>query len=99
MRQIRGVVGDRGLFLVCEPTSPDSEDRQAWLRRYELLNQPLWSALIAEEWEAMITHVRAADFPETTSRWHLLGREAGFSKVRELFVAPDNLHRMYCFQA
>ena len=26
------------------------------------------------------------------------GREAGFTRVRQLFVAPSNLFRMYCFQ-
>jgi SAM-dependent methyltransferase len=99
MREIRGVVGDGGVFLMCEPASPDDEDRSAWLRRYERLNQPLWTALTPEEWDAVMTHVRAADFPETSSRWHALGREAGFSEVREVFVAPDDLHRMYCLRA
>ena len=64
MREIRGVVGDDGVFLMCEPASPDDEDRSAWLRRYERLNQPLWTALTPEEWDAVMTHVRAADFPE-----------------------------------
>jgi hypothetical protein len=79
---------------MCQPASPDGEDRVAWLRRYELLNQPLWNALTPQEWDAVMTHVRSADFPETSSRWHSLGREAGFSEVREVFVAPDDLHRM-----
>jgi SAM-dependent methyltransferase len=99
MREIRAVVSDGGLFLMCEPASPDDEDRDAWLRRYERLNQPLWTALTPEEWDAVMTHVRAADFPETSSRWHVLGREAGFSEVREVFVAPDDLHRMYFLRA
>ena len=99
MRQIRGVVGDGGLFLMCEPASPDDEDRSAWLHRYERLNQPLWTALRPEEWDAVMTHVRAADFPETSSRWYALGREAGFSEVREVFAGPDDLHRMYCLRA
>jgi ubiquinone/menaquinone biosynthesis C-methylase UbiE len=99
MRAIRAVVGDHGLFLMCEPASPDGEDRGAWLRRYELLNQPLWKALTPQEWDAVMTHVRSADFPETSSRWHELGREAGFSEVQEVFVAPDDLHRMYCLSA
>jgi hypothetical protein len=47
----------------------------------------------------MRDHVRAYDFPETSSRWHSLGREAGFAQVRELFVAPTDFFRMYCFQA
>jgi SAM-dependent methyltransferase len=99
MREIRDVVGDRGLFLIYENASPDREDRDAWLLRWERQNQPLWTALTSEEYEAMRAHVRANDFPETTSRWHSLGREAGFTQVRELFVAPTDLFRMYCFQA
>ena len=47
----------------------------------------------------MRADVRANDFPETTSRWHSLGREAGFGGVRELFVAPTDHFRMYCFSA
>jgi hypothetical protein len=51
-----------------------------------------------EKYQAMSAHVRANDFPETTSRWHSLGYEAGFGKVRELFVSPTDLLGMYCFE-
>jgi ubiquinone/menaquinone biosynthesis C-methylase UbiE len=71
LREIRDVVGDRGMFLICELASPTAgEDRGAWLSCYERLNQPLWSVLNSKEWEAMAAHVRAADFPEANSRWH-----------------------------
>jgi ubiquinone/menaquinone biosynthesis C-methylase UbiE len=99
MREVRSVVGDRGQFLIYETASPDGEDRDAWLLRWVRLNQPLWTALTLEEYEGMWDHVRAYDFPETTSRWHSLGREAGFGRVRELFVAPTDFFRMYCFQS
>jgi SAM-dependent methyltransferase len=99
MREIRSVVGDRGLFLIYENASPDFEDRDGWLLRWECQNRPLWTALTPEEYETMAAHVRFNDFPEATSRWHSLGREAGFGRVRELFVAPTDLFRMYCFQA
>jgi ubiquinone/menaquinone biosynthesis C-methylase UbiE len=99
MREVRSVVGDRGLFLIYDTASPDGEDREAWLLRWERQNQPLWTALTPEEYQGMRDHVRAYDFPETTSRWHSLGREAGFGRVRELFVAPTDFFRMYCFQA
>jgi hypothetical protein len=99
MCEIRGIVGDTGLFLIYENASPDGEDRDAWLRRWERQNQPLWTALTVKEYEAMAAHVRAYDFPETTSQWQSLGREAGFGRVRELFVSPTDLFRMYCFQA
>lgn len=45
-------MGDRGLLPICEPASPDGEDSSAWLRRYRRVNQPFWSALTSEEWEA-----------------------------------------------
>jgi ubiquinone/menaquinone biosynthesis C-methylase UbiE len=98
MREIRGVVGDRGLFLIYENASPDGEDRDAWLRRWDR-QKPSWTALTPKEWDTAAAHVRAADFPEMTSRWHSLGHEAGFGEVRELFVAPTDLLRMYCFKA
>jgi len=40
MCEIRGIVGDTGLFLIYENASPDGEDRDAWLRRWERQNQP-----------------------------------------------------------
>jgi SAM-dependent methyltransferase len=98
MREIRDIVGSHGLFLVYEDASPDGEDRDAWLRRWDR-QKPSWTALTLEEWDAITAHVHTADFPETTSGWYSLGREAGFSQVRQLFVAPSNLFRMYCFQA
>jgi SAM-dependent methyltransferase len=97
MRKIRSILGDRGLFLIYENASPDSENRDAWLSRWSR-NQPLWTALRPEEYEAATVHVHANDFPETNSSWQSLGYEAGFSRVRQLFVAPSNLFRMYCFQ-
>ena len=71
MREIRGIVGDHGLFLIYENAASDGEDRDAWLLRRERQHRLLWTALEPEEYEAMAAHVRANDFPETTSRWHL----------------------------
>ena len=59
MREVRSVVGDRGLFLIYDTASPDGEDREAWLLRWERQNQPLWTALTPEEYEEMRDHVRA----------------------------------------
>ena len=98
MRQMRRIVGDHGLFLIYEDASPDGEDRDAWLRRWDL-QKPSWTAFTAEEWDAVTAHVHAADFPETASQWNSLGYEAGFGKIRELFVSPTDLFRMYCFEA
>jgi hypothetical protein len=49
------------------------------------------------------THSRHASMlptiPETASRWHELGHEAGFSNVQEAFASPTDLFRMYTFRA
>ena len=97
MRDVRRIIGGQGVFAVYENASPDGEDREQWHRRWDL--QKLhWTAYTREEWDAITAHVHASDIPETTSRWHELGHEAGFSNVREVFTAPSNLFRMYVFR-
>jgi SAM-dependent methyltransferase len=96
MRAIRGIVGDRGLLLIYEPSTPDGEARADWMRRWDA-QQTSWTAYTPADWETMSAHVHAADFPETASQWHELGRTAGFATTRELFVAPSNMFRMYLF--
>ena len=98
MRAIRGIVGERGLLLIYEPASPDGEDRAGWMRRWDQ-QQPAWTAYPPAAWDTFVAHVHAADFPETVSRWHELGRDAGFGTVQEVFVAPSDLLRMYRFGA
>lgn len=98
MCAIRGLLSERGLLLIYEPTSPDGEDRAGWMRRWDN-QQPAWTAYTPAAWDTFVAHVHAADFPETASRWHELGRDAGFGTVREVFVAPSDLLRMYRFGA
>jgi Methyltransferase domain len=97
MRAIRRIVGRNGMFLIWEPTSLDREDRAGWLDRFEQ-SRRLWPELDSEEWDAMVAHARAADFPETALRWQGLAKEAGFANAHELFVAPPKLSRIYCFR-
>jgi ubiquinone/menaquinone biosynthesis C-methylase UbiE len=97
MREIRRIVGDRGLFLAYENASPDSEGRTGWLRRWDA-QEPHWTAHSGEEWQTVKAHVHAYDFPETSERWNALGREAGFEEVAEIFVSPTDLFRMYLFR-
>ena len=98
MREIRRILGKDGLLLIYENTSPDGEDREGWLRRWDL-QKPVWIAYDEAEWAAMAAHVHAADFPETEAGWRDLGRKGGFSAVREIFSAPSDLFRLYCFTA
>ena len=96
MRTIRNALAPGGLFLIYENTNPDGEDRENWLRRWDL-QKPFWTAYSEDEWNAMAAHVHAADYPETDATWHTLGREAGFHSVREVFAAPTDLFRLYGF--
>ena len=97
MRQVRRIIGDGGLFLAYENASPDGEDRTAWLRRWAD-EEYRCTAYSADEWRTMADHVVAHDFPETSTNWRDLGRDAGFRDVREVFIAPTNLYRMYLFR-
>lgn len=99
MRDVRRLLGDRGLFLLWEPTRFDGEDRATWLERFEARCRPWLGALTAEEWSAMADHVRTADFPETVSAWLGMGLKAGFGEGRELLQAPYDLARLYSFRA
>ena len=98
MRAARRLIGANGVLLVYENASPDGEDREAWLQRWDLQERD-WTGLTPEEWRRMTTHVRTHDFAETVSRWRELGREAGFGDVHELFVAPTDLFRLFSFRA
>jgi hypothetical protein len=79
-------------------TYPCEEDREGWLRRWDA-QQPSWTAYSPEEWETITAHVHAADYPETVSRWRSLAEEAGFTDVREVYVAPSDLLRLYWMPA
>jgi hypothetical protein len=46
-----------------------------------------------------VDHGRAADYPEPAAKWHSLGLEAGFTKAEDVFVAPTDLARAYCYRA
>jgi hypothetical protein len=43
-------------------------------------------------------HVRGCDLPETVSDWSALGREAGFTKIAELYRSPDDLFRLFSYR-
>jgi SAM-dependent methyltransferase len=98
MLEVHRILGKNGMLLFYENASPDCEVRKDWLRRWDQ-QRPHWTAFTPEEWDTVALHVHENDFPETTSTWHQLGRAAGFDQVMELFVAPTNLFRLYCFRS
>jgi SAM-dependent methyltransferase len=98
MRAVRATIGDGGRLLIYEPACHEQEDRLAYLDRFEQTAHSAWAALTREEWAIILAHVRAADFPEPPSVWTQLGRDAGFSEVRQLFSDPIRLSTVFSFQ-
>ncbi|WP_114947847.1 class I SAM-dependent methyltransferase [Microvirga calopogonii] len=98
MHHVRRILNANGLFLIWEPTLSDGEDRDGWLDRFEHGSPPLWPDLDATEWDAMITHVRASDYPEPVAGWRALGLNAGFRTAETVFVAPTELARVYRYR-
>jgi SAM-dependent methyltransferase len=98
MREIRRVLRPGGRFILYEDASPDGETREDWLRRWDAQGL-FWTAFTPDELAIVNGHVHAADFPETVSGWSALAAEAGFDEVREVFVSPSNLLRLYAMRA
>jgi SAM-dependent methyltransferase len=94
LRDVRRILVSGGLLLLYENTRRDGESRATWLARWDL-QRPAWTTYDDADWTMMRDHVRAADHPETCSDWHRLAEATGFHEVRELFVAPTDLFRMY----
>jgi ubiquinone/menaquinone biosynthesis C-methylase UbiE len=96
LTRMRRLTVPGGAFLVYENASPDGETRAEWMRRWDAQEQQ-WTAYSKDEWDAVTTHVHAADFPETDATWRDLGHDAGFANVRQLFRSPTDMFRVYCF--
>ena len=94
MRRVRALLPPDGLFLIWEPTCLEGEDREGWMERFRQL-RPEWRALTDDEFAAFDSHHRASDYAETAAAWTAMGREAGFKRVEELLIVPNQLARVY----
>ena len=83
-----------GLFLIWEPARLEDEDREGWFDRFHRL-RPEWSMVTDEEFAAFESHCRASDYAETSATWKAIGRDAGFERVDELLIVPNQLARVY----
>jgi SAM-dependent methyltransferase len=97
LRAIRDALGFGGIFLLYEPTCADGEDRAAYLERFRQMNHQLWGYLSDPEWEQIWDHVSTCDFPESATDWLDIGRTAGFSSGRQLFMDQTGLYRLFRF--
>ena len=98
MQAVRLIVGDAGKFLIYENASPTRETRDKWLRRWDQ-QRPEWRAFSDDQWQSITMHVHRNDHPESHVGWLTLGYEAGFGRARCLYASPNELFRLYCFEA
>jgi SAM-dependent methyltransferase len=99
MREVRQCLNEGGAFLIYEPTQDDGESRAAYLDRFEEIGRKDWKALSPQEFAEAMNHVRTCDLPETITNWIELGRDAGFSRVSELYKSADGLFRLVSYRA
>jgi SAM-dependent methyltransferase len=99
MREVRQCLNEGGAFLIYEPTQDDGESRAAYLDRFEEIGRKDWKALSPQEFAEAMNHVRTCDLPETISNWIELGRDAGFTRVSELYKSADGLFRLVSYRA
>ncbi len=96
--EIREVVGDRGIFVLYEPTLGPHEDRRAYLDRTWRIVPDRWTTLTPGELAQVRDHIDRCDLPETAATWLSLGRAAGFSRGRQVFANPTDLYRMFLYE-
>lgn len=98
MREIAARMKSSGAFLIYEPAREEGEVPAAYFDRFEEIGRKDWSALSPIELNDAMSHVRTCDHPETASTWMALGREAGFSRIDELFRSPDAMFRLFVYR-
>jgi hypothetical protein len=93
---LEAICRSTGDFLMLyEPTLAEGEDREAYLERFRRVNRPAWPFLTPEEWEQVDHHVTTCDLPEHEETWLELGRVAGFSKARQVYLDPTGFYGLY----
>ena len=94
MKNVHKALARGGIFLIWEPTLLEGETRAEWLDRFAGLRRA-FAAVTEDEFQAMESHMRLADFPESVDAWLAMGRQAGFSNAEELFVMPNRMGRVF----
>lgn len=85
----------RDFLMIYEPTLAPNEDRDAYIERFRRVNRPAWTFYTPAEWDQIYHHVTTSDLPESAETWLDLGRKAGFSTARQIFLDPTGFYGLY----
>ncbi|MER9832613.1 class I SAM-dependent methyltransferase [Mesorhizobium sp. M0134] len=94
MRDVHDALNRSGIFLIWEPTLLEGENRAEWLDRFSAC-RVAFAAVTGDEFAAMESHMRLADFPEPAETWTAMGYQAGFANAEQLFIMPNRLGRVF----
>jgi len=82
-----------------EPILHAGETREECLARWHRAMDGPYDAFPPEAREAVWTHVRTCDFPESPETYLAAAREAGFHSAETLFTDQRNFYTLFRFQA
>ncbi len=99
LQAARGILPAGGYLLMYEPILLEDEDRDQFLERSGQIRQDTWGAMTAAELERIGDHINNHDFPEKISTLEQMAREQGFSGLTAMFLDPDQVYALMCFQA
>ncbi len=94
LRECRHLLKPGGLLAVIDVFLEEGESRQAYFERWEDNAQRSFTALVPEEMEQLLAHVRSRDFPEAVAAYRRLGEAAGFEQLRSLTQDAERLNRL-----
>jgi SAM-dependent methyltransferase len=86
--QIRAHLQPCGQFLLLDVMRQPDEDRPAYLQRYFLHMQEIWTQLQPQEIEFLRQHIAECDFPETLVDLEQLAQHQGFQTLDCLAQDP-----------
>jgi ubiquinone/menaquinone biosynthesis C-methylase UbiE len=94
LEQSRRLLRRDGILAVVDIFLEDKESPERYMERWVDHARRNFSALSAEEMQALLAHVYCHDIPETVSVYRRLGRAAGFERFTTLLQDRRRLNRL-----
>ena len=94
LRECRRLLRRGGLLAVIDVFLEEGESRQAYFERWKENAKRIFTALVPEEMEKLLAHVRSSDFPEAVAVYRRLAEAAGFKQLKSVTQDPERLNRL-----
>ena len=94
LEHCRRLLRPDGMLAIVDIFLEDKELPERYIERWVDHARRTFSALSAEEMQALLAHVYCNDIPETASAYRRLGKAAGFERVTTLLQDRKRLNRL-----